>query len=149
VVQDAVTDLRALGNRERVDRLLRLQQPQQMECAVEDADFGVRGDDDRLPSGHRHGTHDVTLGAGVAQVGVETEGSDHRRLRWNARNHDAVPRDAGDDWNVPAKQARQPALQLGRDRLRRGRPSLDEHLADRGLILLQPRRIRDAVIPQP
>jgi hypothetical protein len=105
VVQDAVADLRALGDREHIDRLVRLQQPQQMEGAVEDADFGVGGDDDRPPSAHAHRAHDVALGTGVAEVGFEAERGHHRRLRRNAGNHDAVARDAGDDGDAPAEQA--------------------------------------------
>jgi hypothetical protein len=79
VIEDTVLDVRTFSDRQRVNPLMRLQQPQKVERAVEHADIRIGGDDDGAPAVGAHRSNQVSLAANSTEVALQSERRHDRR----------------------------------------------------------------------
>ena len=109
------------------DRLLRLQQAQEMERAVEGPDLAVRRDHGHGVAAQAGRADHVALVAEGGEVLVPAESGDERRARRRADDDRSLLHALGQrDGRAPHRA--QPALQLGADDRARRRSLLDHDL---------------------
>ena len=143
-------DARALDDRQRVDRLVRLQQAQEVERAVEHADVRVGGDDDRPAAVRAHRADQIAFGArrGCSRLADPAPRSASRSLACRRRRRRPARMLAAS--GSSPEQAAQPASELVASRARRRRVTGDEQRGDRAWYCARSSaRRRHGVIAQP
>src|SRR6185312_1894302 len=106
MVEHAAADIGGAGDVEMVDRLARLQQPEESERTIEHADVGIRGDDDGAMATNRDGADEVALRAQPLQI--ERQALHQGRRAWGAEKNGAVLCDVSCLPQRCAQQACQP-----------------------------------------
>ena len=100
------------GADHRVVGLMRLQQPQEPERSVQDADICVAGDDDRPSPGHVRRADDQTFVTGTFEILVKPQSGDDRRALRRPREDDPISRDVARERDLGAEQAAKTAREL-------------------------------------
>ena len=149
VVQHPEPGPGGLGDRQALDRLVRLQQPQEVEDAVQHAHVGVRRDDGgALPPDPRRADDEALL-ADAPEVLPDVRPRHEGRPRRQAGHEQAVTGRGRDERDVHAEEPAQRPGGLRPRRPQRRRASLDRQPGDRGAVALQQRRVGDGSVPQP
>ncbi len=114
VIQDAALDVRPFAHVEGLDRVLRLQEAQEMERAVEGADLAARGHHGRGVRADASRSNDVAFVAEHGEVLFPSEARHERRARRRSNHDSAVLHTLRERHERPQHPA-QATLQLGLD----------------------------------